>query len=141
MSTPFRDCRDTFLHFLYDNLAGIAVVAIREDPNDPSASVLKPNAINVQFLKLSADTVATQQVSIDIIHDTENTAVDWMESVWTLLRSAFYTPLYNYSTPSAPVAKHTNIMWDRDSVKFIPVMSENFVRYKCVLPLKFYAII
>lgn len=141
MSTPFRDVRDTFLRFLHDNLTDIPVVAIREDPNDPSASVLKPNAVNIQFLRLSADTVATQQVAIDIIHDTENTAVDWMESVWTLLRSAFYTPLYNYSTPSAPVAQHTNVMWDRTSVKFRPVVSTNFVRYTCVLPLKFYAII
>jgi len=140
MSTPVRDVRDTFLKFLDDNLA-MPVKAIRNDPSDPGASVLQTNAINVHFLKLNLDSVATQQVVIDVLNDDENLAVDWMESIWTLLRSAFYTPLYNYSTPSVPVAQNTNVMWDRTSVKFHPVVSDNYTHYSCVLPLKFYAII
>lgn len=139
--TPLRDCRDTFLHFLSDNLSGITVHPLRCDPNDPGADVLMMNAVNVQYLNVDLETVATQQVVIDIVNDDENTAIDWMTNIWQLLRSAFYTTLYSYTDPSLPVYQESNVFWDRNAVKFRRIVNENYTHYSCVLPLKFTAVI
>lgn len=139
--TPLRDVRDTFLHFLNDNLGSIPVHAVRSDPHNPQAEALKLNTVNIQFLNISLDSIARQQVVIDVLNDNENTAVDWVTSIWQLLRSAFYTPLYNYSTPSSPVAQRSNIMWGQKSVVFRRVASTNYTHYTCILPLDFTAII
>lgn len=146
MATPFRDVRDTFIRFLADNLVdgssiAIPINVIRNDPNDAGAANIKTNAVNIKFLNLAADSVASQQVVIDVINDSENTAVDWMEAIWSLLRSAFYTTLFTYANPLVPVAQKSNIMWDQKAVKFHPVVSANYSHYSCVLPLKFLAII
>jgi len=140
MPTPLRDARDTFLHFMSDNLS-MPVHAMRCDPNDPSADLLMPNAVNIEFLNVNFDTISVLQVVIDVLNDDENTAADWMESVWQLLRSAFYTTVFNYTVPATPVSQHTNIMWDRGAVKFRRVSNNNYTHYSCILPVKFSAII
>lgn len=134
-----RDIRDSFLHFLADNLTGITVHPLRFDKNDPGADGFQTNALNVQFLSTSLRHVATQQVVLDVIQDDENTAVDWLDSMWTLLSSAFYTELYSYSTGS-PVDQHRHIMWDAESVRFTRISNDNYVHYSCILPLEFSAI-
>lgn len=131
--------RDTFLHFLADNLTGIEVHPVRKDPNDPSAELLKLNAVNVEFLgfDLAVD-VSGQQVVIDVVNDDERTAVTWVSSLFTLLSAAYYTPKLDYNTPSSPVPTGTNIMWDRKKVRFRKVGNDNYSHFSCVLDLKFH---
>ena len=133
--------RDSFLHFLNDNLPpGMTLHPLRRDPNNRAADALAMNAVNVSFLNLSAgnDTaLAAQQVVLDVISDDENTAVDWVGAMFDLLRSAFYAPLYDYSNPDSPVATGTNMMWDRRRVTFKQVTSEAYSHYSCLLSVKF----
>jgi hypothetical protein len=131
-------CRDTFIRFLADNVGSIPLHTLRSDPNDPGAGVLAENSINIQFLGVDLNLVSTQQVVIDIIHDTEATAVAWLKTVYGLLRSAYYTPLKSYTNPAVPVSQGSNVMWDRDKVNFRRVVDGNYCRYSCVLPLQFY---
>lgn len=137
MSTAF-DVRATFSHFIADNVGSVPVHALRHDPNDPGADTLKNNAINIQFLSLYLDTIGNQQIVIDVLNDDENVAADWMWTLWTILRSAFYTTLMDYTTnPTSPVSKNTNLMWEHSSVKFSRVANEYYVHYTCILPVKF----
>jgi len=133
--------RDSFLHFLNDNLPdGLTLHPLRRDPSNRAADALAMNAINISFLNLTAgnDTaLASQQVVIDVIADDENTVVDWVGEVFDLLRTTFYVPLYDYSNPSTPVATGTNLMWDRRRVTFKKITSEAYSHYSCQLSLKF----
>src|SRR6187401_103073 len=110
-----RATRDTFLHLLYDNLPGRTIWAIRRASSDPARSKLKENAINIHFLNSRPHVhVATQLVSIDVLHAEELTAVDMTQEVWELLSSAFYTPKYDYTDPNNPVLTGQNIYWEND---------------------------
>ena len=133
-----REARDSFLHFLADNLTGIEIHPRRFDPNDPSLTFLKEDAINVEFLGLSLGDVASQQVVLDIIHTDELTAVDWMQTVWSLFKAAFYTPLLDYSSGS-PVSTGKLLYWGR-SVSFRRVYEDNYCRYSCTMNLRFQAV-
>lgn len=134
-----RNARDTFTHFLADNLVGPTVRQVRRDPNDPSADLLKVNAVNLSFLDVRyRPFVSLQQCVIDVIADDENTAVDWVNLVIELLNEAYYTPLLDYSNPSSPVSAGSNLMWDWGAVNFIRVQNPNYTHYSCTLPLKFH---
>lgn len=122
-----RATRDTFLHFLSDNLPSLTVHPIRKDSNRPDGAKLADNAVNVQFLTIRPRVhIAEQLVSIDVIHEEELTAVDMAESVYELLSSAYYTPKYDYTNPSAPLLTGQNIMWSKDEVNFIPIDNDPF---------------
>lgn len=131
---------DTFLHFLADNLGSIPVHAIRRDVNNPSNELLRNNAVNIQFLTVTPGVaLSTWAASIDILHDDENTCRDWLNSVFVLLSSAYYTPMFDYTVPTSPVVVGSNIMWDRDRVVFKRIISETYVHYSCTLQIKFHA--
>lgn len=132
-----RSTLDTWLHFLADNLPGVTIHPRRYDPNNPSLMDLQENAINVEFGDVSLDEVASQQVVLDIIFTDELQAYDLMQSVWNLLRAAFYTPLMDYTNPAAPVPGKGNLMWDRNSVKFRRVYADFYCHYSCTMNLKF----
>jgi len=133
--------RDSFLHFINDNLpTGVVCHALRRDPASRASDALQMNAVNVSFLNLSAGdgtALCAQQVVIAVVADDENTAVDWVGTLFTLLRSAFYCPMLDYTVPTAPVATGTNIMWDRKRVTFKRITSEGYAHYSCLLSLKF----
>jgi hypothetical protein len=44
--TPIRD---TFLHYLADNLPSLTIHPLRADPNDPTAGIFAMNAVNIRF--------------------------------------------------------------------------------------------
>jgi hypothetical protein len=132
-----REARDSFLKFLADNLVGIPLHPIRVEPNDPSSSALQVNALNVQFLDLSMGVhMSTQQVVLDILHDSENTAVEWAADVWDLLSAAFYTPQLDYSNPSSPVSVGNNVMWE-PNFRFRSVINGYYFHYSALLNLRF----
>jgi hypothetical protein len=133
--------KDTFLHFIADNLTAITVHPIRRDPNDPGADLLQSNAINIQFLDTSPQvSVSVQRVVVDVLNDDENTCSDWVDAIWTILSSAFYTPLYDYTVPSAPVAVGSNVFWNSTTTKFTRIVSTVYSHYSCVLDLQFHSI-
>jgi hypothetical protein len=134
-----RGVRDTFLHFLADSadLNGVSIHPIRQDPENPNAGLLQANAINVQFLDSNATLLLdTYKVSIDVLNDDENTAVDWVEKVKRLLRYAYMTPLLDYSAdPANPVRKGTMLMWSPP--RFRPVTSAPYAHFACTLSIQY----
>ncbi len=135
-----QEVRDTFLHLLADNLPDIPIHPIRLDPRNPSLNIMADNSINVEFLNLSFGHVGKQQVCLDVVHDTEETAIAWMSSLWTLLGSAFYTRLLSYTNPDNPADLGSNVMWDMDSIKFVKVQSDSYTHFACTMLLRFRAI-
>lgn len=135
-----RQIRDTFLHYLSDNLPeSMPVHALRVDPLDAAAGLLAMNSINVQFLGMRLDTLGKQQAVVEVVNDDENTAADWMWCVWKLLRSSFYTPLFDYTNPSFPKSEVGNVFWDHNSVNFMRVANTTYVHYSCTFQLRFNA--
>ena len=136
-----RPCRDTFLHFIADNLGGgISVHAKRCDPNDPAADQLQVNAVNIYFLDIELDQIAVETAVIDVINNDENTAVDWVTALWTILHAAYFTPLLDYTVPASPVPAGGNVIWDRKKIRFKRISKDdNYCHLSCVLPLRFTA--
>lgn len=133
-----RQTLDTFLHLLADNLSGIPVRALRRDPSDPNAGLIQTNAVNVKVVNTSYDWhIGVLQVSLDVVNDSELTALDWTQQVWNLLKSAFFTPQYDYSPVDSggqPQPTGNNIFWNT-SAKFRPVHNEYYSHFTCVLNL------
>lgn len=134
-----QQVRDTFLHFLYDNLPqGSALHYIVRDPNRPSANILQMNALNVEYLGVvSSYNSDKQMVAIDIVADSEDSAISWVQGLMSLLRCAYYTPTFDYTNPQAPTSVRGNIMWPRTSINFQRVNSDNYSHYTCLLTLEF----
>lgn len=130
--------RDTFTHFLADNLTGINVHQCRRDINNPNQDDLEMNTVNLSFINTDFDRhINVQHVVIDIIHDDERTAFDWTQQVWTLLSKAFMTPVFDYTNPSSPVQQNSNIFWTT-SAKFRPVKGIGFYyHFTCFMKLSF----
>lgn len=134
-----RAVRDTFLHFLADNLSGVKVRGMWRDPNYPDAQALEQDVVNVQFLDDALDPIlSTQKVSIQIVASSEFDAISWSESLWKLLSGTFYTPLYDYSDPKNPKPLGSNISWAVNSVRFKPIRDDYYFRYLCILPLNYH---
>jgi hypothetical protein len=128
--------RDTFLHYLADNLPGKTIHYRRFDVNDPNALALVENAINVEFFDISPEVaVSTQRVALDVIFTDERTAVAAMTAVWGVLVT-HQTPLMDYSNPASPVATGSNLMWSK--VSFKRVTEQNYCHYLCLLTLQYH---
>lgn len=133
-----RNARDTFLKYLQQalNPLGVEVYNLRRDLRDPSKSLLKENAINIEF---TYDRPGVQdsglQAAIDVIYDDELRAVDASALLWRVLGSSEMIPLMDYSSPSSPVALGTMLRWSSRRVKFTKVVSDLFYRYNCNLYL------
>jgi len=133
-----RSIRDTFLHFLADNLT-MPVHNIRRDPTDPSADEIRANAVNVTFLVYNpTNAIGTQTVIVDVINDDELVATEWLQNVYDILSAAFMTPRLDYTDPTNPVSTSTNLYWSRDSVRFTPVSSDFYTRYSLMMPIHFH---
>jgi hypothetical protein len=134
-----RAARDSFLHFLSDNLAGLEVRNLRRDPDMPELEFIKPNAVNVKFLDVGLSVhVAPLTASIDIAHDSELSAIDLMKQVWSLLSATGYCAQKDYTDPQNPVALNSNLFWDTNSVSFRPISGDLFSRYNCTLTLSYH---
>jgi hypothetical protein len=134
-----NNIRDTFLHFIADNLSsGMTFQYIHRDPDDPDSELLKMNAVNISYqgLSLSFDT-DKQFVVIDVVSDYEETAVTWIHSIVSLLRSAYYTPILDYTNPSSPTPVWGNVMWPKAPIIFRRINSDNYSHYTCELTLEF----
>lgn|SRR6185437_2073136 len=133
-----RKTRDTFLHFLSDNLTGVPLHTVRADSSNPSMARYQTDAVNVKFLDVSPNwQIGSTLVEIAVIANDELDALTWVQSVYALLSSAYYTPKLDYTNPANPVATGTNIYWDVD-IKFRTVLTSNdfYYDYRCLLTLR-----
>lgn len=132
-----REVRDTFLHYVADNLEGLEVHPLIRTPVDQSLDALKMNCINVSFedLNLNSD-ISEYYVVIDVIYDDEMTAVDAVAALWRVLRGCM-TPLVSYVDPSLQV--QGNVCWERSDIRFLRVVNDSYIHFSCVMPLRFHS--
>ncbi len=88
--------RQTFLHYLADNLPSIPINANRVDKTNPKANMIRVNALNVAFH--NSDFAGPGQLSetivtLDVVNDFELVAIDWAEQISGLLFKAANTSL------------------------------------------------
>lgn len=132
-----RKIRDTFLHFLHDNILSVSINPVRFDTSDPSASLLKIDALNVTFLDYrTSNGSGSSRVSLDVVYSSENEAVDVIETLQEFLSLSFNTPLIDYTDPEAPVVVGGNIYWDIEGIRFMRVASNQYSHYVCILVLR-----
>src|SRR5690349_20942054 len=100
-----RQCRDTFLRFLADNLTGITLHNVRFGTSNPADARYQVGAVNVKFLDTDPNPhIGQTTVEICVMNDDELTALDWVKQVYDILSSAYYTPKMDYTNPNSPVA-------------------------------------
>lgn len=143
MNTQPRNVRDTWLHFLSDNLPGVVIWNVRRDTNvvmgtvSASQAQLKINAVNVCFVGDNLRThISSVVASIDIAYDDELKAVEVVSKLYTILQAAAYTPLLDYSSDT-PVSTGGMLIWNPNAVNFKPVADELAYRRTCNLTLQY----
>jgi hypothetical protein len=138
-----RRAIDSFLHLLADNLIDITWHPIRVDKNHPENEILQMNAVNVSFV-ISDFRVQVSQVytSIDVVNDSELTAIDQATEIATLLQASGVSPLMDYSgvtatPPTLPVRVGSkNIFWNPNALRFRPIgTNDAYYRSNCTLVL------
>lgn len=130
-----RALRDTWLHYMADNLSGLTVNPVRRDSTQAGLDTLQTNAVNVQFIKDDlAITGSRATVSIDVLATDENDCLDMVQRVWHLLNVTGSIPKLDYSSGTA-VPLGTNISWDSTRISFRHVYSDFYYHYSCVLIL------
>jgi len=130
--------RDTFLHYLADNLPALTIHNIRFDKSDPKLNQIMLNAVNVTFHNsdiFGPSTLSQQLVTVDVINDFELDAVDQAEQVSGLLFTAGYSPLLDYTIPTAPVQISSERIFWQMAMNFKQVQSENFFHMSALMHL------
>lgn len=136
--TDIRSLRDTFVDFLDDQLTGLVVVhVITRDPNKVASSSLRMDALNVKFLGVGiSPLLPSQEVVLDIIHSNELSALALVEIVGDLLSRTYFTPRYDYTNPSAPLAiPQSNVYWSK-VLPFRSIYNDLYSQFSCSLVLK-----
>lgn len=155
MSGNIRNMRDTFLHFLADNLPANSVHPVRWDKKKPEYNALQVSSLNVTFhdAVYSPKQPTSQFITLDILHDDELAALDLEESVVALLQLGGYTKLLDYSAASGGSYGSTRfgvtsygdpgpqqvsnflVFWNPESIKFRTVASADYFHRAAVLEL------
>lgn len=133
-----RNLRDTFLHFLADNLAGAATIhPVRSSKDKPQYNSLQLGSINVTFHDATYSTrePTSQFVSLDILHDDELDALDVEESTVALLQLGGMTPLMDYSGDTPVQVSNSQVFWGATHIKFRTVQSTDYFHRSAVLEL------
>lgn len=133
-----RATRDTFLHYLADNLPTLTIHNIRVDKADPKLNEIRINAVNVTFHNsdFSGPSDLSQSlVTVDVIYENELDAVTAAEGISQLLFTAAYAPLTDYTVPTSPVQiSNERLFWNL-ALRFKPVHAENFFHMSALLHL------
>lgn len=132
-----RKIRETFLHFLADNLPTIPIHPVRFDPVDPSASITEIDAVNVTFLDYTTNLGSgSSRVALDIVFSSESAAIDAIETMQSMLSAGCYAPIVDYADTDTPVESGGNIYWDVSGIRFMRVASDQYSHYVCILVLR-----
>lgn len=140
-----KNCRNSFLKFLsielpiINNSSNIVIHVLRKDYDRPEEAQLQVNALNVDFRTMEFRTdISSQKVSLDVIHEVEDTALIWSNDVFDLLSKRFYISKYDYTTPTVPVLLPGTIYWDRNAIDFKEINVDYYARYNCTFNLYHY---
>lgn len=141
------DVRDSFLHFLADNLqpiivnglqVSIPVHNVRRDLNTPGNDQLQMEAVNVKFLNTDYSMeVSNLTVSIDVLYSDELQAAGVQDALFTLLKQAAYTPKLDYTNPANPVDVGYTVFWE-PAIKFKPIHDMLYIHYHARFVLSTY---
>lgn len=137
--SELSNARATFLHYLADNLSGYTVWNLRFDKANPEQNIPQVNAINVTFHNVGLvgpSQPQEQLVTVDVIYDTEAAAVEATAAVATLLFTAAFAQLLDY-TQTPPVGVGNAKVWWALQLKFKPVHSDNVFRLSALMHLKY----
>ena len=137
MSGNIRNLRDSFLHFLADNLTGITVHPMRASRSNASNDSLQVSALNVTFhdSTYSTNGPTSQFLTLDIVHEDELLALDMEEPLVNLLQLGGITQLEDYSVSPPVQIGNKIISWNPQSVKFRTVLAPNYFHRSSVLEL------
>jgi hypothetical protein len=128
--------RDSFLHYLADNLPDITIHPRRFDVNNPNSETLMEGAVNVEFFDITPHMhVSSQRVALDVVYADEREAVSVMNQLWSVL-VCLQAPLKDYTIPASPVLTGQNMMWDK--VSFKRISSQYYCHYLCLLTLEYH---
>lgn len=132
-----RKIRETFLHFLADNLPTVPIHPVRFDPTDPSSGITQIDATNVTFLDYTTSNGSgSTRVALDIVFSSESAAMDAIETMQSVLSLGCYAPILDYADTDAPVESGGNIYWDVSGIRFMRVASDQYSHYVCILILR-----
>lgn len=139
----FRACRETFLHYLADNLPDITFHYIHYEKDNEAANQLQSNAVNITFHDAKANgagDVSEQLVTLDIVNDSEIDAIDQEEQIITLLQKACITPLMDYSgvssdPPTAAAALGSEKLYWDTQVSFQTVAAPSYFHRSALIKL------
>jgi len=133
-----RASRDTFLHYLSDNLPSLTFNNLRVDKQNPKLNEIMVNAVNVTFHNndfRGPSDLSQILATVDVVYDRELDAVTAAESISQLLFKAAYAPLMDYTNPSAPVQiANERVFWNV-ALGFKVVHAENFFHMSALLHL------
>lgn len=133
------NARATFLHYLADNLSGLTVWNLRFDKANPQQNIPQVNAINVTFHNMGLmgpSQPQDQLVTVDVLYDTEAAAVEAAAAVSTLLFTAAYAPLLDY-TQTPPTQVGNCQVWWALQMKFRNVHSDNVFHMSALMHLHY----
>jgi hypothetical protein len=133
-----RAAKDTFLHYLADNLPLLTYNNLRVDKQNPKLNEIMLNAVNITFHNMDfsgPSDLSALLVTVDVVNDSELIAGDQAEQISHLLFTAAFAPLMDYTIPSAPVQISNERLFWMLSLRFKPVHSENFFHLSALLHL------
>jgi hypothetical protein len=103
----------TLIDFIRQNIPGVVVHVVRNNPVDSSSTLMREDAVNMTLTNVSPGYHETDMVlELDIIYNDENAAVDMVQKIRDLLYSASYTTLYDYTVVTSPVATKKLVYWE-----------------------------
>lgn len=108
------------------------------DSDDPESSRLMLNAVNIYFIRDLADNLLDlTEVSIDIIHTKERTAMQWQTIVYDkLLRKGGIIKKQDYDTnPSSPTDLYGSVFWDIRDIIWEKIPNDNYCHYNATIVL------
>jgi hypothetical protein len=131
-------CRDTFYHYLADNLPSLTFHYVRFDKNNIERNELQNNSVNITYHNadpLGAGAISEQLVTIDVLNDDELGAIAQVEQVATLLQKVAFAQLLDYTNATSPVPiGSSKVFWDL-KLKFKPVKSDNYFHMSALIHL------
>lgn len=129
--------RDTFMTLISNGLPTRAVNNVRFEKDNPVSSLIKDNAVNIQFLNADVGqsyTPSKLMAAVNICYDDEATAVQVAREVADILWDGA-CPKLDYTDPDNPQPTGYTLFWDSQVIKFRPINDGTQFRLYCLLTI------
>ena len=133
---------DSFIQYLASGLSGIVSVHWRrQDASDENASMLRLDALNVQYLGFFEDgSIEQALVSLDLLGSDERTVLGQLRDLRDLLLSVQMVQERDFTDPLLPLPTGRTVSWDGRETNFLSVRvprGQRYVHYNATFPLKY----